>query len=113
MDIDDILAEISGPTIPQESLDLQALTRLWVAERVAPEILPWPEELMTRMLTRLRQQVLSLLSLKFERSKNHFFTTRPATMLEMFNIKPTSNSPPLPQEIIAAYLLHTLLRAYG
>lgn len=44
MDIDDILREvdpgfgaIGGST---EAVDLQALTRAWVAERGAPELLP-------------------------------------------------------------------------
>ncbi|KAL2124619.1 hypothetical protein VTJ04DRAFT_984 [Mycothermus thermophilus] len=44
MDIDDILREVD-PTfhsIPQEKRDLQELTRAWVAERSAPELLPWP-----------------------------------------------------------------------
>jgi hypothetical protein len=43
MDIDDILREVD-PTfhsIPQEKRDLQELTRAWVAERSAPELLPY------------------------------------------------------------------------
>lgn len=41
MDIDDILREVDPTfdTIPQETRDLQALTRAWVAERCAPELL--------------------------------------------------------------------------
>ena len=42
MDIDDILREVD-PTfhaIPQEKRDLQELTRAWIAERSAPELLP-------------------------------------------------------------------------
>lgn len=41
MDIDDILAEVDPviDTIPSETRDLQALTRAWVAERCAPELL--------------------------------------------------------------------------
>jgi GINS complex subunit 4 len=41
MDIDDILAEIDPATqaVPAETQDLQALTRAWVAERSAPELL--------------------------------------------------------------------------
>jgi hypothetical protein len=41
MDIDDILREVdpSSHGIPLETRDLQALTRLWVAERSAPELL--------------------------------------------------------------------------
>jgi hypothetical protein len=43
MDIDDILREVD-PTfhaIPQEKRDLQELTRAWIAERSAPELLPY------------------------------------------------------------------------
>ena len=57
MDIDDLLAEVEVDSIPQETRDLQELTRCWVAERVAPEILPWPSELMDRVLERVRRQV--------------------------------------------------------
>lgn len=41
MDIDDILREVDPvtDTIPAETRDLQALTRAWVAERCAPELL--------------------------------------------------------------------------
>lgn len=41
MDIDDILREVDPviDTIPRETRDLQALTRAWVAERCAPELL--------------------------------------------------------------------------
>ena len=57
MEIDDILAEVDGHAIPQETRDLQELTRAWVTERSAPEILPWPESLMERVLERIRKQV--------------------------------------------------------
>ena len=57
MDIDDLLAEVSIDSTPRETRDLQELTRCWVAERVAPEILPWPSELMDRVLDRIRRQV--------------------------------------------------------
>jgi len=57
MDIDDILAEVSADSIPKETRDLQELTRAWVAERVAPELLAYPEELMERVLGRIRKQV--------------------------------------------------------
>jgi hypothetical protein len=43
MDIDDILREVD-PTenaIPDETRDLQMLTRAWVAERSAPELLKY------------------------------------------------------------------------
>lgn len=57
MDIDDILADVSRDAVPQETRDLQELTRAWVTERVAPEILPYPEALMERVLERIRRQV--------------------------------------------------------
>ncbi len=57
MNIDDILAEVAGHAIPQETRDLQELTRAWVTERSAPEILPWPDALMERVLERIRKQV--------------------------------------------------------
>jgi len=41
MDIDDILREVDPALdiVPSETRDLQALTRAWVAERSAPELL--------------------------------------------------------------------------
>lgn len=63
MDIDDILAEVDDRTVPQETRDLQELTRTWVNERSAPELLPWPAELMDRVLERIRQQVSTFLIL--------------------------------------------------
>ena len=57
MDIDDLLAEVEVDATPQETRDLQELTRAWVAERSAPEILSWPEELMGRVLERIGRQV--------------------------------------------------------
>ena len=58
MDISDILAEIDGNAVLQETRDLQELTRAWVTERSAPEILPWPSALLERVLDRIRRQVL-------------------------------------------------------
>lgn len=57
MDIDDILADIDGDGEPQETRDLQELTRAWVIERSAPELLPWPKSLMECVMDRVRQQV--------------------------------------------------------
>ncbi|KAI9673912.1 MAG: GINS complex subunit [Caeruleum heppii] len=57
MDIDDILADVSDNAIPQETRDLQELTRAWISERVAPEILPYPEALMQRTMDRIRRQI--------------------------------------------------------
>ncbi|ORY11820.1 hypothetical protein BCR34DRAFT_483535 [Clohesyomyces aquaticus] len=57
MDIDDLLAEVDNDAVPQETRDLQELTRAWVAERVAPELLPWPDALMERVGGRIRRQI--------------------------------------------------------
>lgn len=67
MDIDDLLAEVSADAVPQEQHDLQELSRAWVAERVAPELLAWPEELMGRVLGRIGRQVCHSLSLESAR----------------------------------------------
>lgn len=66
MDIADILASVTRDAhaahgVPDDGVrhqqDLQLLTRAWVSERVAPELLPYPSELMDRVMTRLRTQV--------------------------------------------------------
>ncbi|OLN88678.1 DNA replication complex GINS protein SLD5 [Colletotrichum chlorophyti] len=60
MDIDDILREVD-PTfhsVPSETRDLQALTRAWVAERSAPELLEWPPDgLFERVNDRIKRQI--------------------------------------------------------
>ncbi|KAL8732930.1 MAG: hypothetical protein Q9181_003779 [Wetmoreana brouardii] len=58
MDIDDILAEVSGERLPSETHDLQDLTRAWVTERSAPELLNWPSALMERVLDRIHHQAM-------------------------------------------------------
>ena len=60
--IDDILASVDREHLSASSpetaaLDLQLLTRFWVAERGVSEVLPWPEPLMDRMMERVRSQV--------------------------------------------------------
>ncbi|KAI1022442.1 hypothetical protein LB503_000805 [Fusarium chuoi] len=60
MDIDDILRQVdpSSHRIPSETRDLQALTRLWVAERSAPELLEWPTDgLFERVNARIKSQI--------------------------------------------------------
>jgi len=60
MDIDDILDSLDRDDLanPHSAVrDQQELTRFWVAERGAPEVLPWPAPLMDRMMERVRQQV--------------------------------------------------------
>lgn len=46
MDIDDILREVdpASHSVPQAKHDLQDLTRAWVAERSAPELLPYADD---------------------------------------------------------------------
>lgn len=74
MDIDDILAELDSDPTPQETRDLQDLTRAWVAERAAPELLPWPESLMERMTDRIRRQVNHLTN---GQNLDYAFKTKP------------------------------------
>lgn len=59
MDISDILAEATSnvPSRPQELSDHIELTRAWINEKNAPEILIHPGPLMARVLDRLRAQV--------------------------------------------------------
>ncbi|KAL1891627.1 GINS complex subunit [Sporothrix stenoceras] len=60
MDIDDILREVDpslDPIAGQETHDLQALTRAWIAERSAPELLAWPVGLFERVNQRITRQI--------------------------------------------------------
>ncbi|KAF5654290.1 DNA replication complex GINS SLD5 [Fusarium sp. NRRL 25303] len=60
MDIDDILRQVDPTShrIPSETRDLQVLTRLWVAERSAPELLEWPTDgLFERVNARIKSQI--------------------------------------------------------
>ncbi|KAH8884470.1 GINS complex, Sld5 component [Thozetella sp. PMI_491] len=60
MDIDDILREVdpAAHSVPQATRDLQALTRAWVAERSAPELLEWPEDgLFERINDQIKGQI--------------------------------------------------------
>jgi len=50
----------STPSIPSAQLDLQLLTRAWVSERSAPELLPYPTDLIDRVMARIREQVYTL-----------------------------------------------------
>lgn len=73
MNIADILASVTrdhhdtlGTVNPEsqsaeKQLDLQLLTRAWVSERVTPELLPYPTELMDRVTQRIRDQVRQVL----------------------------------------------------
>ncbi|POS70710.1 hypothetical protein DHEL01_v210896 [Diaporthe helianthi] len=60
MDIDDILREVDPliEAIPCETRDLQVLTRAWVAERCAPELLEWPADgIFERTNERIKAQI--------------------------------------------------------
>ncbi|KAG5983157.1 GINS complex subunit [Claviceps digitariae] len=60
MDINDILLEVdpSSHSISHGTRDLQALTRRWVAERSAPEVLEWPSDgLFERVNDRIKAQI--------------------------------------------------------
>ena len=56
-DIQDILNSVSAPEVPQRTLDLQALTRAWVNERTSPELLPYPTNLVERVMDWIKKQV--------------------------------------------------------
>lgn len=67
IDISDILASVSR-TLPGDppsssfldtdtSIDHQLLTRSWISERCAPDLLPYPTELMERVMTRVQHQI--------------------------------------------------------
>jgi GINS complex subunit 4 len=60
MDIDDIIAELDHDLGNRDEEDLRELTRLWIAERGAPELMTWPELLVKRITDRIARQVLLL-----------------------------------------------------
>ena len=70
LDIDDILADVHRPTYndtdsfaslaSSATLDHQQLTRFWTSERTCPEILPWPTDLMTRVMKRIQSQIAKI-----------------------------------------------------
>lgn len=57
MDIDDLLQEFDDNSIPAGTRDINDLTQAWIAERTAPEILPFQNDLLERLMDRVRQQV--------------------------------------------------------
>ncbi|SPO00840.1 related to SLD5 - part of GINS, replication multiprotein complex [Cephalotrichum gorgonifer] len=59
MNIDDILRDVdpSASDVASETRDIQLLTRLWVAERSAPELLAWPGEFLDRINDRIKRQI--------------------------------------------------------
>lgn len=71
VDISDILADISRPAAGNSSssspyldtdvlTDHQLLTRSWISERCAPDLLPYPTELMTRVMSRMQRQIATI-----------------------------------------------------
>ncbi|KOS16682.1 DNA replication complex GINS protein SLD5 [Escovopsis weberi] len=60
MDIDDILRDVDPASrhVSPELVDLQALTRIWVAERSAPELLDWSSDgLIERVNDSIKSQI--------------------------------------------------------
>lgn len=72
IDISDILASVTraAPGDPSSSSSLyldtdaatdhQLLTRSWISERCAPDLLPYPTELMQRVMSRVQQQISTI-----------------------------------------------------
>ncbi|KAI9666635.1 MAG: GINS complex subunit [Bathelium mastoideum] len=59
-DIADILASVAPSPADPSTTDLQSLTRAYIAERCAPELLPYPTALLDRTLARLRTQISTI-----------------------------------------------------
>ncbi|PUU81323.1 hypothetical protein B9Z19DRAFT_1113511 [Tuber borchii] len=57
MDIDDLLQELDDNQVPSGTRDIADLTQSWIAERSAPEILPFQTALLERLMERIRQQI--------------------------------------------------------
>ncbi|KAI5788476.1 hypothetical protein EDC01DRAFT_168036 [Geopyxis carbonaria] len=60
MDIDaSLLSEFDeGPVaVPTSAQDVKDLTRFWIAERNAPDILPYQDAILERLMERVRQQI--------------------------------------------------------
>ncbi|KAL2412495.1 hypothetical protein ABEF95_006324 [Exophiala dermatitidis] len=71
IDISDILAEVSRPTNANSQsqpsysdtdafTDHQLLTRAWTSERCAPELLPYPSDLLDRVMARIQTQITKI-----------------------------------------------------
>lgn len=56
-DISDILASVSAPPLDPRAVDLQCLTRAWINERTAPDLLPYPADLITRSNEGIKRQI--------------------------------------------------------
>lgn len=55
-------AAFTDYTLQSKEQDIQKLRRIWVAERAAPEILPFEGPLLDRMMERVRSQVSAVFS---------------------------------------------------
>ncbi|GAM86634.1 hypothetical protein ANO11243_046490 [Dothideomycetidae sp. 11243] len=61
MDIDDILASVSSDNSePLATRDMRALTRCWIAERSAPELLPYASDVIERVTSRIADQIATV-----------------------------------------------------
>ncbi|KAL2434789.1 hypothetical protein ABEF95_007377 [Exophiala dermatitidis] len=70
IDISDILAEVSRPNNANSQsqpysdtdafTDHQLLTRAWTSERCAPELLPYPSDLLDRVMARIQAQITKI-----------------------------------------------------
>ncbi|KAK6364815.1 GINS complex subunit [Exophiala oligosperma] len=75
LDISDILADVSRPsggisgstnsishsaTDTDTFVDHQLLVRAWTSERCAPDLLPYPEDLMGRVMSRVQNQIIRI-----------------------------------------------------
>lgn len=74
-DISDILASVSHSAPDSSTTDLQSLTRAYIAERCAPELLPYPSALMSRTMTRLRRQITTVEDLAADSASSASSTT--------------------------------------
>lgn len=57
IDISDILASVSALPLDPRAVDLQCLTRAWINERTAPDLLPYPTDLITRSNEGIKRQI--------------------------------------------------------
>ncbi|KAK6544081.1 GINS complex subunit [Orbilia ellipsospora] len=57
MDISDILREFDAENAPSNSKDYEDLLKWWVNERAAPEILQYQDDLVERIMNRVRRQI--------------------------------------------------------
>ncbi|KAF3911877.1 hypothetical protein AA313_de0209886 [Arthrobotrys entomopaga] len=57
MDISDILREFDAENAPSNSKDYEDLLKWWINERAAPEILQYQDDLVERIMNRVRRQI--------------------------------------------------------